>query len=90
MNIQIPISSDFQSEFKGMLVEMAREVLEELKENELNYRDVLTIKEAQSYLSCSFVTLQNFEKKGLKFIKIDGKKYYEKSDIHEFLNRYKQ
>ncbi|NCD04294.1 MAG: DNA-binding protein [Clostridia bacterium] len=89
MNIQIPISSEFQSEFKGMLTQMAQEVLEELKEKELVYKEVLTVKEAQEYLSCSFTTLQNFERKGLKFSKIDGKKYYSKSDITDFLNQYK-
>lgn len=89
MNIQIPMPQEFQDQFKSLLAQMATEVLEELKQRELIYKEVLTIKEVQDYLSCSFTTLQNFERKGLRFSKIDGKKYYSKSDISDFLNQYK-
>ena len=89
MNISIPMPEEFRDQFKSLLAQMAQEVLEELKERELAYKEVLTVKEAQEYLSCSFTTLQNFERKGLRFSKIDGKKYYSKSDITDFLNEYK-
>lgn len=89
MNISIPMPEEFQDQFKNLLAQMATEVLEELKEKELAFREVLTVKDAQEYLSCSFTTLQNFERKGLKFSKIDGKKYYSKADITDFLNTYK-
>ena len=89
MNIQIPMPSEFEQQFKSLLAQMATEVLEELKERELVTKEVLTVKQAQEYLSCSFSTLQNFERKGLRFSKIDGKKYYSKADITNFLNTYK-
>lgn len=51
-------------------------------------KEYLSPKEACAYMGIGKNTLENWKKKGLRYIKIERKTYISKSHIDEFLREY--
>lgn len=89
-SINIPVPDGFQEDLRKMLSGIAQEVIEEVKAKETQYSDYMTQKQALAYLNVSLNTILNWERKGLKSIKIENRKLYSKKSIQEFLSQHEQ
>ena len=89
-SINIPVPDGFQEDLRKMLSGIAQEVIEEVKAKETQYSDYMTQKQALAYLNVSLNTILNWERKGLKSIKIENRKLYSKKSIQEFLAKHEQ
>ena len=89
-SINIPVPDGFQEDLRKMLSGIAQEVIEEVKAKEIQSKDYMTQKEALAYLNVSLNTILNWERKGLKSIKIENRKLYSKKSIQEFLAKHEQ
>lgn len=76
--------------FKPAFVQMAQEIIQEVKHNELHSKEYFNCKDLCSWLNISFGTMQKMERLGMKCIKIDGKKLYNKATVQEFLKSLEQ
>lgn len=91
MNLNIPIPSEVQQDLRAMISELARDVIQEVREKEAEFPCYMTVKETQEYMRCSFGTLQKYEQqKGLRSIRIEGKKLFRKEAVDEFLRTFEK
>lgn len=87
-NISIPIPESFQEEFASLLMQTAKEVVAEAKQQELDHgKDFMNISECCNYMNISYATLIGVWVKqlGLKTIVVQGKTYISKQSLIEFL-----
>jgi len=90
VNLNIPVPDQVQSEIRTMFSILAHEVIQEVREQEARSKDYMNAKETCSYLNVSFVTLQQFERLGLKKIKIEGKILFKKQTVDEFMKTFER
>ncbi len=90
MNINIPVPQQFQEDFRQLLTSIAKEVIHDVKQNDLKYPEYMTLKETQAYARCSFVTLAKWQDMGLKRIVLEGKILFSKATVDEFLSSHEQ
>lgn len=92
MNINLPIPPGVQDELRAMISNLAHEVIQEVKGQEAIAKDYMNAKDTCIYLGISFVTLQAWERLGLKSIRIksEGKKLFKKTTIDEFMKTYEK
>lgn len=90
MNLNIPVPPEVQSDLRNMISNMAREVIQEVREKEVKSRDYMSAKDTCEYLNISFVTLQNFERLGLKKCRVQGKILFRKETVDEFMRSFEK
>ena len=90
MNLNIPVPDQVQQDLRNMISSMARDVIQEVREQEARSKDYMNAKETCAYLNVSFVTLQQFERLGLKKIKIEGKILFKKQTVDEFMKTFER
>ncbi len=89
-NLSIELPDTFQIEFASLLAKTAKEVLVEVKQQELNHgKDFMTITECCDYMNVSYGTLNMWIKKlELKVIVVQGKTFISKQTLLEFLKNH--
>lgn len=80
-NLQIPLPDTFQDEFASMLTQTAKQVLHEVKQQELNHgKDFMTLTECCEYMNVAYGTLVGVwvRQLGLRTIVVQGKTFINK------------
>lgn len=89
LNIPLKLDSEFLGEYKLLLINLAKETIEEVKSG-YSQKEYMNKKEAAEYIGISFNTLKKFEREGLKIINVDGVQLIKRNDIDEFLDARKK
>lgn len=77
-----------EQELKQYLNDLKSELIE-LIEKHLSQteKQLLTLRDAATYLGVSYNTLQKFRHNGLKFFEVDGVKRVYKNDLDQFIKK---
>lgn len=89
-NLSIEIPDTFQNEFASLLTQTAKQVLHEVKQQELNHgKDFMTMTECCEYMNVAYGTLNMWVRQlGLKTIVVQGKTFISKQTLLEFLKNH--
>ena len=84
-NLSFEFSEGAKAEIKNMIKDLAKEAVDEVRNNPIERKQYLNKSESQKYLGCSYATLQKLIAQGLPVIHIDGKMLLSKSSIDNFM-----
>lgn len=83
--LRVNIDDAFNAEFKEMLRNAAKEVVEEVISQETRLKDWVTVKEIQEYFDVSPNTVAAWIRSGLPVSTVGQKRFVSKANLSKFL-----
>lgn len=85
--MSVSINQDFTSGLEKVLEKFTRELIEDIKEKELNEDYWMNLKEAAEWIGISYNTLNKWRIQGLKVSTLEGISLVSKKEINRFLEQ---